>query len=53
VLLQPGENRVEFRFFNGWGSRCLYVLAIGSLGLVCYSLIDLLRRDGQQLPGAS
>ncbi|HLY75568.1 MAG TPA: YfhO family protein, partial [Planctomycetota bacterium] len=34
VPLLPGVHHVEFRYWNGWGSLCLYVLAAGSvLGL--------------------
>jgi len=49
VPLKPGTNTVEFRFWNGWGARFLYMLAIGAVLIALYVAICLLREPEIQL----
>ena len=45
--LPPGTHRVEFRYWNGWGCVCVYVLCGGSVLLLAAGALFLLK---SQLP---
>lgn len=45
IKVPRGASQVEFRFFNGWGSRCFYILAFVSVGFALYFLIFYCREE--------
>jgi len=53
VPLSPGRHRIELRYWNGWGSLCLYVLCAGSILFLAGLgvLMGLEIKAGQTAPG--